>query len=393
VAGAVRAGRQADVDHVAGLRVLAVSVRPRAEQVAAEVVVVHLDSAQLHGSETLWGEFAGRGDEADELLYQRALRFDLDIEQHQLGVPVILEKSDGVAPSFVVTLDLDECPAVDPDRQVESVHYLFVGVSVTFEAHADSLATGCNGVSEDWSPMADIEGAKTFGVSGATYDLFMGRYSRALAEPFADAAGVRAGQTVVDVGCGPGALTGVLVDRLGAEAVVACDPSPKFVAECSTRHPGVRVEVAPAESIPFDTGCFHHAMAQLVLHFVSEPERAASEMMRVVRPGGRVSACVWDFDDGMEMLRGFWDAALELAPEAPDEARTMRFGRPGEIAELFASAGLSDVATQPSTSSGKASSEASAQPARTACRWPTTSGTVCTERCSVGSARPPGRSH
>jgi SAM-dependent methyltransferase len=84
-------------------------------------------------------------------------------------------------------------------------------------------------------------------------------------------------------------------------------------------------------------------MAQLVLHFVSEPELAAREMARVVRPGGSVSACVWDFDDGMQMLRGFWDAALAIDPEAPDEARTLRFGRAGEIAELLVAVGLVDI--------------------------------------------------
>lgn len=191
--------------------------------------------------------------------------------------------------------------------------------------------------------MDEVEGAKTFGVAGATYDVFMGRYSRSLAHRFADAAGVHAGQRAVDVGCGPGALTAVLVDRLGVEAVVGCDPSAGFVAECSARHRGVRVELGRAESIPFETGRFDHAMAQLVLHFVTDPDLAVGEMMRVVRSGGSVSACVWDFEDGMEMLRGFWDAALELDPAAPDEARTLRFGRPGEIAQLFASSGLSDV--------------------------------------------------
>jgi SAM-dependent methyltransferase len=191
--------------------------------------------------------------------------------------------------------------------------------------------------------MEHVEGAKTFGVAGTIYDSFMGRYSRLLADRFADAAGVRGGHTAVDVGCGPGALTSVLVDRLGVDAVAACDPASGFVTECAARLPGVRVEVGRAESIPFEPGHFDHAMAQLVLHFVSDPNRAASEMMRVVRPGGWVSACVWDFADGMEMLRCFWDAALEIDPAAPDEARTLRFGRPGEIAELFASAGMVDV--------------------------------------------------
>jgi ubiquinone/menaquinone biosynthesis C-methylase UbiE len=189
----------------------------------------------------------------------------------------------------------------------------------------------------------DVEGARTFSVAGAAYDSFMGRYSMALAGTFADAAGVRRGETAVDVGCGPGALTGVLVERLGPDAVAACDPSPGFVAECAARHAGVRVEPGRAESIPFESGRFDHSMAQLVLHFVSDPAAAASEMMRVVRPGGRVSACVWDFEDGMEMLRGFWDAALEIDPAAPDEAQRLRFGRAGEIAELFTSAGMNDV--------------------------------------------------
>lgn len=191
--------------------------------------------------------------------------------------------------------------------------------------------------------MDGVEGARTFGVAGTTYDRFMGRYSVPLAAEFADAAAVSRGQTAVDVGCGPGALTRELVGRLGAASVAACDPSPSFVDDCRRRTPGVRVEAGRAEQIPFDSGRFDHAMAQLVLHFVSEPDRAAAEMMRVVRPGGTVSACVWDFAEEMEMLRCFWDAALEVDPEAPDEARTLRFGRLGEITELFESAGLADV--------------------------------------------------
>jgi SAM-dependent methyltransferase len=189
----------------------------------------------------------------------------------------------------------------------------------------------------------NVEGARTFAVEGVTYDSFMGRYSLGLAERFADAAGVARGNSALDIGCGPGALTGVLVSRLGADAVYACDPSSSFRDECAARHPGVIVKLGRAESIPFGADTVDHAMAQLVLHFVSEPHEAAREMVRVVRPGGRVSACVWDFAEGMEMLRGFWDAALVLDPDAPDEARTLRFGRPGEIAELFASVGIDDI--------------------------------------------------
>jgi SAM-dependent methyltransferase len=191
--------------------------------------------------------------------------------------------------------------------------------------------------------MDEVEGARSFAVAGTAYDSFMGRYSLALAGEFCDAVDVAAGQTALDVGCGPGALTGVLVSRLGAAAVYACDPSPSFRDECAARYPDVVVKLGRAESIPFEDEAVDHAMAQLALHFVSEPEAAAREMARVVRPGGTVSACVWDFDDGMEMLRGFWDAALSIDPDAPDEARTLCFGRPGEIAALFSSAGIEDV--------------------------------------------------
>ncbi len=191
--------------------------------------------------------------------------------------------------------------------------------------------------------MDSAEGAATFHVAGAAYDGYMGRYSRPLAVRFADMAGITEGQSALDVGCGPGALTGVLVDRLGPTAVSACDPSEPFVAECARRHPGVDVRHGRAEAIPFGDDQFDAALAQLVLHFVSDPNQAAAELKRVVRPGGTVAACVWDFDHGMEMLRRFWDAALAIDPHAPDEARTMRFGRAGEIAELFASAGMNVV--------------------------------------------------
>ncbi|WP_380167885.1 class I SAM-dependent methyltransferase [Jannaschia sp. R86511] len=192
--------------------------------------------------------------------------------------------------------------------------------------------------------MDHVEGARTFSVAGSAYDSFMGRYSVPLGELFADEAGVAAGATALDLGCGPGALTEVLASRLGPDAVYACDPSPPFRDACAARLPGVVVTLGRAEAIPFADDTVDHALAQLVLHFVSDPSRAATEMARVTRPGGTVAACVWDFADGMEMLRAFWDAALSVDPHAPDEARTLRFGRPGEIAELFASVALEDVA-------------------------------------------------
>jgi SAM-dependent methyltransferase len=191
--------------------------------------------------------------------------------------------------------------------------------------------------------MKPVEGAATFTATGSDYDRFMGRYSAKLARLFSDTVDLSSGTRALDLGCGPGALTGVLVERVGTAAVSACDPSPSFVAACASRHPGIDVRAGRAEAIPFEDSRFDVAMAQLVLHFVTEPERAARELRRVVREGGVVAACVWDFEQGMEMLRAFWDAALLVDSAAPDEATTMRFGRAGEIADLLVAAGFADI--------------------------------------------------
>lgn len=182
----------------------------------------------------------------------------------------------------------------------------------------------------------------SFDVAADAYDRFMGRYSRLLAPTFADFAGVHAGQRVLDVGCGPGALTSELVARLGAENVAAADPSEPFVAAARHRHPGVDVQLAPAEAIPFPTDSFDASLAQLVVHFMSDPVIGLSEMRRVTRPGGVVAACVWDLAGGRAPLSLFWEAARSLNPEAGDEAR--RAGaREGHLAELFEAAGIGDI--------------------------------------------------
>jgi ubiquinone/menaquinone biosynthesis C-methylase UbiE len=191
--------------------------------------------------------------------------------------------------------------------------------------------------------MAHVEGARTFQAPAHAYDAFMGRYSQQLAPLFADFCELKAGQRLLDVGCGPGAFTSVAIARLGIGAVSALDPAPHFVVTNRDRHPGLDVRQAPAEAIPYGDGEFDVAVAQLVIHFLSDPEKGAQEMARVVRTGGSVAACVWDFSQGMEMLRAFWDAALSLWPDAPDEGHVMRFGREHELADLMRGAGLVDV--------------------------------------------------
>src|SRR5829696_925481 len=121
----------------------------------------------------------------------------------------------------------------------------------------------------------------SFDVAAEAYDGFMGRYSRLLSTQLADLAGVRAGQRVLDVGCGTGALTGELVGRLGPASVVAVDPSAPFVAATRERHPGVEVHEATADALPFADESFDAVLAQLVVHFMPDPVAGIAGMKRV----------------------------------------------------------------------------------------------------------------
>jgi SAM-dependent methyltransferase len=182
----------------------------------------------------------------------------------------------------------------------------------------------------------------SFDVAAEAYDRFMGRYSALLAPQMADFAGVRAGQRVLDVGCGPGALTAELVARLGSAAVAAVDPSKPFVAAVQARHPGVEVLQAPAERLPFPDRSFDAALAQLVVHFMSDPIAGLGEMARVTHRDGVIAACVWDHAGGQGPLSLFWQAARRLDPGVDDESK-LAGTRAGHLAELFEAAGLHDI--------------------------------------------------
>jgi SAM-dependent methyltransferase len=197
--------------------------------------------------------------------------------------------------------------------------------------------------------MGDAPGAATFRTPAEAYDRHIGRYGRELARALIDAAGVRPGHRALDVGCGPGALTSELATLLGAERVAAVDPSAPFAEACRRRQPGVRVEVASAEALPFEDAAFDHALAQLVVNFMSDPPAGVREMQRVTRPGGTVAAAVWDYAGEMTLLRRFWDAAVALYPSAEDrdEGRCMPFCTPDELAALWSTAGLAEVSVFP----------------------------------------------
>lgn len=179
-------------------------------------------------------------------------------------------------------------------------------------------------------------------MAGDAYDRFMGRYSGPLAVRFADWLQVSAGQRVADVGCGPGALTGVLVERLGPDRVAAVDPSPPFVEACRERHPGADVRLGTAEDLPWEDDAFDAAAACLVVHFMTDPVRGLAEMRRVVREDGWVGSTVWDLAGNRAPMHPLWDAVAELDPDHPGE-RDFQGGSRDSLVEVLDGAGLRDV--------------------------------------------------
>jgi SAM-dependent methyltransferase len=179
------------------------------------------------------------------------------------------------------------------------------------------------------------------------YEGRIGRYGPELAVALMKAADVSVGQRALDVGCGGGALTKPLAEMLGPENVAAVDPDPAAVGTCGARLPGVPVQVAAAEALPFADREFDVVLAQLVVSLMADPRKGAGEMRRVARRGGVVATCVWDFAGGMTLLRTFWDAAATLDPAAGsrDQAKTRPFGDRDQLDWLWRSAGLVDVAT------------------------------------------------
>jgi SAM-dependent methyltransferase len=182
----------------------------------------------------------------------------------------------------------------------------------------------------------------SFDVTAEAYDDYMGKWSTLLAPLLTEFAGVASGLTALDVGSGPGALTAELVRRLGPASVAAIDPSPSFVAAVRERNPGIAVRQATADSLPFPDSTFDVTLAQLVVHFMPQPEAGLAEMGRVTRPGGVVAACVWDYAGGRGPLGPFWEAARDLDPTAVDESR-LPGTRRGDLATIMTAAGLREV--------------------------------------------------
>ena len=183
--------------------------------------------------------------------------------------------------------------------------------------------------------------------AGDLYEPYVGRWSRLVAREFLDWLGVAPRARWLDVGCGTGALTQAILDRAAPASVDAVDPSAAFVEHASAHVGGAATfQVGDARALPFADRFVDAAVSGLVLNFVPGPEKAASEMARVVRPGGVVAAYVWDYSGRMELMRYFWDAAVALDPAAPDEGPRFPLCHPDRLAALFAGAGLGAVETR-----------------------------------------------
>jgi SAM-dependent methyltransferase len=175
--------------------------------------------------------------------------------------------------------------------------------------------------------------------SGAAYEPYVGRWSRLVAREFVPWLGVGSGQRWLDVGCGSGVLTRMILELEAPRAVVGVDPSEGMLAFARDHMSDARgrFEVGDARALPFEPAAFDVTVAGLVLNFVPDPAQGLADMVRVTRSGGTVGVYVWDYADRMQMLRYFWDAAIAIDPTARDHDEGQRFGvcHPDRLRELF----------------------------------------------------------
>jgi SAM-dependent methyltransferase len=189
--------------------------------------------------------------------------------------------------------------------------------------------------------------------SGAdAYERFMGVWSRALAPHLVDFAGVKDGEAVLDVGSGTGALAAAVAAAAPSSRITGIDPAAAYVAFARARHGNAKVsfEVGDAQQMRFGDRGFDRTLSLLVINFLPDRGKALQEMIRVTRPGGTIAAAVWDYGEGMQFLRIFWDEVVAQNPAmAAKDERHMTLCRQGELAALWREHGLQNVEETPLT--------------------------------------------
>lgn len=183
--------------------------------------------------------------------------------------------------------------------------------------------------------------------AGDAYEAYVGRWSRPVANLFVPWLDVPAGRRWLDVGCGTGALAATLLARAQPATLVGVDRSTGFLATARAQvvQPQVSFHAADARALPLRDASVDVVVSGLAVNFVPEPARAVAEFVRVTRPGGTVAAYVWDYDQGMAMMRYFWDAAIAVVPGAAewDEGRRFPVCSRDGLRGLWRDAGLCAV--------------------------------------------------
>jgi SAM-dependent methyltransferase len=185
---------------------------------------------------------------------------------------------------------------------------------------------------------------------GSPYEQYVGRWSRRVAPAFLSWLGIPAGRSWLDVGCGTGALCAAIVDSCSPSAVTGVEPSEGFLKTAAENLAGrAALHQGSATAIPLADGSVDVVVSGLMLNFVPDPRAALAEMARVTCKDGVIAAYVWDYAGRMELMRLFWDAAVELNPDASTLDEGVRFPlcRPEPLKKLFAGAGLEGVELTP----------------------------------------------